>query len=371
MARRRSGKKSKAWLATHPNPKSSPKDIVGSHGHRPHGPSILWPALYEHLKAKGMTKRKAAMISNGMWRKKRGLPPKSVPGTKGLVGVGRVAGLSSKWRYATLAPMEETPTWVMLDHTAAMTPDMLDPSVDEITCPACRGAISEARALAPRTAAAKSLKGKPGGAERLRQYWLHGAGAAKIRWNTPGDWTRCRRQLTKYMGPRAKGYCQLLHGRATGTWAGRNQSKTPDPTVKARAIAKQMAPTRLAGADSSYTYNKEAVMAEMSSGGKPLNVAAREEAAEEGMALPDGKLPIRNVQELEAAIRLRGKVEGHSAMEIRDHIVKRARALNAVDRLPEAWRAKQGAMGMYRCKNTGKIAAAACPGCPDPSGCAI
>ena len=38
-----------------------------------------------------MTKAKAAQISNGMWRKKHGLPPKSVPGTKGLVGIGKVA----------------------------------------------------------------------------------------------------------------------------------------------------------------------------------------------------------------------------------------------------------------------------------------
>lgn len=79
-------KRSDAWLAANPNKKSTPKEIVGSHGHRPHGPSILWPALYEHLRAKGMTKQKAAMISNGLWRKKRGLPPKSVPGTKGKVG---------------------------------------------------------------------------------------------------------------------------------------------------------------------------------------------------------------------------------------------------------------------------------------------
>lgn len=77
---------SDAYLATHPSAKSSPKEIVGHHGHRPHGPSILWPALYEHLRAKGMTKAKAATISNGLWRKKHGLPPKSVPGTKGKVG---------------------------------------------------------------------------------------------------------------------------------------------------------------------------------------------------------------------------------------------------------------------------------------------
>lgn len=86
----------------------------------------------------------------------------------------------------------------------------------------------------------KKLANKAAGAERLRQYWLHGKGAAKIRWGTPGDWTRCYRNLSKYMGPRAKGYCQLMHGRATGTWAGRNNKKTPNPAVKAKAIAKQL-----------------------------------------------------------------------------------------------------------------------------------
>lgn len=74
-----------------PNPKSTPKEIAGSHGHRSHGKSILWPALYEHLIAKGHTKQKAAMISNGLWRKKRGLPPKSVPGTKGKVKVAKMS----------------------------------------------------------------------------------------------------------------------------------------------------------------------------------------------------------------------------------------------------------------------------------------
>lgn len=59
-----------------------------------------------------------------------------------------------------------------------------------------------------------------GNAETLRRYWSSGAGAAKIRWGTPGDWTRCTRQLHKYMGARAKGYCQLLHIRNTGVGTG-------------------------------------------------------------------------------------------------------------------------------------------------------
>lgn len=55
-----------------------------------------------------------------------------------------------------------------------------------------------------------------GNAQTLRNYWTKGTGAAKIRWGTPGDWSRCNRELSKYMGARAKGYCQLRHIAATG-----------------------------------------------------------------------------------------------------------------------------------------------------------
>ena len=68
--------------------------------------------------------------------------------------------------------------------------------------------------------AAGGLDRNRGNAEKLRRYWLYGKGALKIRWNTPGDWTRCVRQLSKYMGPRAKGYCSLRHKEATGVWPG-------------------------------------------------------------------------------------------------------------------------------------------------------
>ena len=60
---------------------------------------------------------------------------------------------------------------------------------------------------------------------RLKNYWLHGAGAAKIRWGAPGDWTRCNRNLTKYMGTRAKGYCQNLHREAVGYYTGDKRNK--------------------------------------------------------------------------------------------------------------------------------------------------
>jgi hypothetical protein len=60
-----------------------------------------------------------------------------------------------------------------------------------------------------------------GNAETLRRYWTVGKGGlVKIRWNTPGDWTRCYRNLKKYMGLRAKGYCSLRHKEMTGMWPG-------------------------------------------------------------------------------------------------------------------------------------------------------
>jgi hypothetical protein len=68
--------------------------------------------------------------------------------------------------------------------------------------------------------AAGGLDRNRGNAEELRRYWTSGKGAAKIRWGTPGDWTRCVRQLSKYMGNRAKGYCQLRHKDATGVYTG-------------------------------------------------------------------------------------------------------------------------------------------------------
>jgi hypothetical protein len=65
-----------------------------------------------------------------------------------------------------------------------------------------------------------------GSAERLRMYWTVGKGGIKIRWNTPGDWTRCHRHLRKYLGERSKGYCANLHHRMTGMWPGDRRNRT-------------------------------------------------------------------------------------------------------------------------------------------------
>lgn len=59
-------------------------------------------------------------------------------------------------------------------------------------------------------AAGHPFKGAKG-AERLKEYWIHGEGAAKIRWGTPGDLTRAHNHLAKYVGPMAWGLAANYH----------------------------------------------------------------------------------------------------------------------------------------------------------------
>lgn len=78
-----------------------------------------------------------------------------------------------------------------------------------------------------------------GNAEELREYWVRGEGAAKIRWGTPGDFRRCVRQLSKHMTPEnAKGYCANRHKEATGMWPGDRDNKgladQYDPTLESK-----------------------------------------------------------------------------------------------------------------------------------------
>lgn len=51
-----------------------------------------------------------------------------------------------------------------------------------------------------------------GNVSALRQYWVWGEGARRIRWGTDGDLTRCHRFLNRYMtSDAAWGTCQNYH----------------------------------------------------------------------------------------------------------------------------------------------------------------
>jgi hypothetical protein len=68
-----------------------------------------------------------------------------------------------------------------------------------------------------------NLPGEVG--HQLRDYWVRGPGAAKIRWNTEGDGTRCIKLLRKHVGVRAGGLCQEYHRMATGKTMGRHPGR--------------------------------------------------------------------------------------------------------------------------------------------------
>jgi hypothetical protein len=107
-----------------------------------------------------------------------------------------------------LTPIED----IMKEHDDLYEKDWTpEPEIENLLQDeACRKAMT----------AAGGLDRNRGNAENLRRYWTHGEGGTKVRWNTGGDWTRCVRHLSKYLGPRAKGYCALRHKEMTGMWTG-------------------------------------------------------------------------------------------------------------------------------------------------------
>jgi uncharacterized protein DUF6582 len=62
---------------------------------------------------------------------------------------------------------------------------------------------------------------------QLQRYWLVGKGAAKIRWNIPGDFKRCVHHLIKYFPKDPEGLCNILHTKATGGPPGHGSLEKP------------------------------------------------------------------------------------------------------------------------------------------------
>lgn len=58
------------------------------------------------------------------------------------------------------------------------------------------------------------------GARKLREYWVHGPGAVKIAWGTPGDFDRCVSHLRKYVR-NPEGLCNEYHQAAVGAPPGK------------------------------------------------------------------------------------------------------------------------------------------------------
>lgn len=67
---------------------------------------------------------------------------------------------------------------------------------------------------------------KRGDGYDLEAHWKTGPGAAKIRWGTPGDFTRCDAHLAKHVGAaRAKRICAQWHFEVNGYWPGDKRNR--------------------------------------------------------------------------------------------------------------------------------------------------
>lgn len=71
---------------------------------------------------------------------------------------------------------------------------------------------------------------------QLQRYWLAGKGAAKIRWNIPGDFLRCVRNLRKYFPKDPEGLCNILHTKATGGPPGHGSAEHAHSMTAAAAL---------------------------------------------------------------------------------------------------------------------------------------
>lgn len=66
--------------------------------------------------------------------------------------------------------------------------------------------------------------------DQLKRYWTQPGhpGWIKIRWGTPGDWTRCHRHLRDKVGDaRARRICAQWHFEVNGFWTGDRRNR-PD-----------------------------------------------------------------------------------------------------------------------------------------------
>jgi hypothetical protein len=63
----------------------------------------------------------------------------------------------------------------------------------------------------------------------------------------------------------------------------------------------------------------------------------RKKAANRGTALPGGRFPIKDKRDVEKAVHALGRAKGDKS-KIKGHIKKRAKALGAMDKIPDSWK---------------------------------
>ena len=88
----------------------------------------------------------------------------------------------------------------------------------------------------------------PKATERLHEYWVHGEGAAKIRWGEPDDFRRCVDHLGKYIKD-PQGYCNLAHKAATGMYPAQHAAMEKKATGRSAVTTTTTQRAQLATSD--------------------------------------------------------------------------------------------------------------------------
>jgi HK97 family phage prohead protease len=142
----------------------------------------------------------------------------------------------------------------------------------------------------------------PAGTERLHQYWVHGEGAAKIRWGEPGDFSRCVEHLRKYIRD-PEGYCNLAHHSALGFY--------PATHAKLEKAGRSDMTTVTERADSPKPYGNVRY-ADPKNGKYPIDTEAHARAAWSYINMPKNaaQYPLNGVTLSEVKDRIRAACKG-------------------------------------------------------------
>jgi hypothetical protein len=160
----------------------------------------------------------------------------------------RIAGLT-----AVAIPAFQEAYIALGVHPDLMPPAQGDPAATKTGEDALiASATSLMSSFAPGTHDGPGWLTNPVDTDRIRRYWVHGKGVAKIRWGEPGDFNRCREELGKYVRPNfLAGTCANMHKEALGVWPGQEDgprslvaSGTPAPVLTLVASATPTVPPR-------------------------------------------------------------------------------------------------------------------------------
>lgn len=151
----------------------------------------------------------------------------------------RIAGLT----IVPIPAFEEAYADLGHEFEEEMTEEQLTAAAQALEdCGCTEGADEEslaAAAFAPGTRDGPGWITHPVPTARIRRYWTQGEGAAKIRWGTPGDFTRCERLLRKYVqNPQwLAGLCANMHKEVNGFWPGDRRNRGRGRSIVASAGA--------------------------------------------------------------------------------------------------------------------------------------